>query len=151
MRDPDGVIFDGGIRLHFREDGHDDLARSPALEVLQRAVQLFRRGARDHPRIIIEVPFWPRRHDLRRRPVPAKQKNQSRQKSHSSHHLPPGKEFEASITGSFKDSCIAQHSHSQWFESPPIASAPSAAVSQNRTPPLAVFPIPASPGSTAAP
>jgi hypothetical protein len=42
-----GVIFNGRIRLHLREDGHHNLFGALALEIFERLVQLRRRAGGD--------------------------------------------------------------------------------------------------------
>ena len=45
-----GVIVNGRIRLHLRENGHHDLVGALALEIFQRLVQLRRRAGGDDVR-----------------------------------------------------------------------------------------------------
>ena len=66
FRDADGVILDGRIRLHLREDRDENLVGGLALELLQLLVEFARDGGRDNVRVVVEVSFGNRRDDFRR-------------------------------------------------------------------------------------
>ncbi len=63
-RHPHGVIVDGRIRLHLREDGHHDLVGALAFEVFERLVQLRRRAGGDNPGVVVEIGSRRGRNDL---------------------------------------------------------------------------------------
>jgi len=65
-KNPDGVTFNGRIRLHFWENRHHNLFGTLALKRFKRLVQLQRRGRGNNLGVIVEILGRRRRNHFRR-------------------------------------------------------------------------------------
>ncbi len=59
------VVGNVRIRLHFRIDGNDDLIGCVSLKLIELLVELIRVGLRNDVGVIVKIPVWNRRNDLR--------------------------------------------------------------------------------------